>query len=188
MPSSFSTHVCTERRISYDGAALAPHWIYREFDILGDALVAFVGGADVRLDHMVDLADVKAKAPIYSPLMVHFLGEWFIDSLNEGILLQHLFVCEIYELLLERGIRPLRRRGNDIYFEERKLSVSIATRSPVSVLVHAALNIETQGTPVPTSGLAEMGIEPIAFAREALERFSRDYAIWRTARVKVLPR
>jgi len=174
--------------LTYDGAQLAPHFLYRRFELMGDALVAFAGPADVALDHMVDLEDVKKKAPIASDRMLHFLGEWFIDSLDQGILLQHLFVGGIYECLLERGIRALRRRGNDIYFDDRKVSVSIATKSPVSVLMHSAVNIENTGAPIPVAGLAEMGVEPWSFAREVLERFQRDCAVWRNARVKVLPR
>lgn len=177
-----------EREITYDGSQLQPHWIYRTFDLMDDSLVAFTGPARVELDHMVDLEDVKKKAPIASPRMLHFLGEWFHDSLDSAILLQHLFVCEIYESLLERGIGKLFRRGNDIYYDGRKFSVSIATRSQVSVLMHAAVNVETHGTPVPTSGLAELGIEPHAFAREITARFEADFRVWRAARVKVLPR
>ncbi len=184
---SFETRLLAEE-FCYDGTQLAPHWIYRTTGKLGDSLVAFLGPADVTLDHMVDLEDVAKKAPIASARMLHFVGEWFRDSLEVGVLLQHLFVNEIYEELLESGVKPLRRRGNDIYFDGRKLSVSIATRSPVSVLMHAAVNVTSEGTPVPTSNLTEMGIEPRAFAEKILKRFSDDYCVWQTARVKVIPR
>src|SRR4051794_5544625 len=97
----------SEQKITYDGTQLSPHWIYHQFEILGDAIVAFEGGADVALDHMVDLTDVKKKAPIYSPRMIHFLAEWFIDSFDQGILLQHLFVANVYEWLWERGVKGL---------------------------------------------------------------------------------
>jgi len=185
---SLLTQLCTDRDIEYDGSQLAPHWIYRRFDLLGNALVGFFGECDVKLDHMVDLEDVKKQAPIYSPRMVHFIGEWFTDSLMEGILLQHLFTGGIYEALLERKIEGLRRRGNDIYRGDNKLSVSICTRSSVSVLVHVGINIRTEGTPVPTVGLTELGVDPIPFAQALLERFAFDYAIWQKSRVKVLPR
>lgn len=185
--SSLTTKL-VDSLISYDGTQLSPHWIYRNHNLMGDALISFLGPADVTIDHMVDLEDVRQKAPIYSPAMVHFLGEWFIDSLDQGILLQHLLCCEIYEELLERGIQKLKRRGNDMYYDGRKLSVSIATRSSVSVLIHAAVNINTEGTPIPTSGLAEMNIEPYGFAQQILGKFSANAAIWRKARVKVSPR
>lgn len=184
---TFETRILNEE-LCYDGTQLAPHWIFRKTGKLGDAVVAFVGPADVSLDHMVDLEDVAKQAPIASAKMLHFVGEWFRDSLEVGVLLQHLFVNEIYEELLESGVKNLSRRGNDIYFDGRKLSVSIATRSPVSVLMHAAVNITSEGTPIPTSNLTEMGIRPLELAERVLRRFSEDFAIWQTARVKVTPR
>jgi len=178
----------TEREILYDGKQLSPHWVYKTFDISGDALVSFIGPCDVTLDQMVDLEDVKNKSPIGSSKMLHFLGEWFMDSLNEGILLQHLLICEIYELMLEKEIPSLHRRGNDIYYQSRKMSVSIATRSSVSVLIHVGINIENSKTPIPTACLDELQLEPSAFANQALNRFFNDYSIWRLARTKVIPR
>jgi uncharacterized protein len=174
--------------IRYDGTQLSPHWAYRQTGLQGNCLVSFRGEASVSVDHMVDLEDVRNNAPIYSPEMLHFIGEWFIDSLDQGILLQHLFTSECYELLWELGIRELHKRGNDIYFKNRKLSVSIATRSAVSVLMHSALNIRTEGTPVPTAGLFEMGVDPDTFAAALLDRFATQSQIWAKARVKVAPR
>jgi len=177
-----------DHELAYDGTQLAPHWIYRNYDLMGDAVVAFIGPATVTTDHMVDLQDVKANAPIYSPKMLHFIGEWFHDSLDIAVLTQNLFIREVYERLLHRGIGELSRRGNDIYYQARKLSVSIATKSSVSVLMHTGLNIDTDGTPVPTAGLTELGLKPFIFAQEVLDSFARDHELWRQARVKVLAR
>lgn len=181
------TLFCDRPDLRYDGTQLRSHWIYDELGLLGDALVSFVGPAEVTLDHLVDLEDVKKKAPIFSPRMVHFLGEWFEDSLERAILRQQLLCCEMYELLLERGIGDLARRGNDLFFAGRKLSVSIATRSPLSVLVHAAINVDTEGTPVPTAGLRELGVGEEELARAVLERFRADDEGMRRARAKVRP-
>jgi hypothetical protein len=49
------------------------------------------------------------------------------------------------------------RSGDDLYLGDRKLSISIATSSPVSVMIHAALNIVSQGTPVKAAGLYDLG-------------------------------
>jgi uncharacterized protein len=176
------------KSIPYRGPELRPHWIYENTGILGNALVSFQGICDVPLDHMVDLEDVKKKAPIYSPEMVHFLGEFFIDSLTEGILLQHLLVATLYEWLWENGVTQLSRRGNDIYYQGRKFSVSIATKSAVSVLIHLGVNVKTEGTPIPTSGLEELKIAPDKLVNACLQVFSRDYHIWKTARFKVSSR
>ena len=172
----------------YTGAELRPHWLYETTGQLGNLLVAFQGPCDVPLEKMVDLEDVKKKAPIYSPDMLHFMGEFFIDSLDQGILLQHLLVMSLYSALWEQGIRDLTRRGNDIYYLGRKLSVSIATKTPVSVLIHLGINVKTEGTPVPTAGLEELNLEPKTFAKGCLDCFSRDYRIWQISRYKVTPR
>lgn len=178
----------SETPLNYDGTQLNAHFLYDRFGILGDALVAFEGEASVPLEHMVDKEDVRKKAPIYSPHMLHFLGEWFIDNLETGILLQHLFTANLYQALWELGGSQLKRRGNDLYFSDRKLSVSIATRSPVSVLMHTGINVRTEGTPIPTAGLAELGIHPQTLAQRMLDTFSEDAKVWRAARVKVAPR
>lgn len=180
--------VFKESEIKYDGTQLSPHWIYKTTGLMGDALVAFVGDADVTLDHMVDLEDVKKKKPIYSPRMLHFLGEWFQDSLDKAILLQNLLVGMVYESLWEHGVQNLSRRGNDLYYKGRKLSVSIATKSLTSTLIHTGINIETDNTPVPTAGLKELSINPQEFAAAILERFKRDSEGWALAATKVLPR
>ncbi|MCB0418508.1 MAG: DUF366 family protein [Bdellovibrionales bacterium] len=171
----------------YDGTQLSPHWIYRNFDLLGDALVAFAGEAIVGIEHMVDLEDVKNNAPIYSPSMLHFIGEWFTDSFELGIAYQHLFVHAACEQLRAHGA-PIRRDGDDIYVDNLKLSVSIATRSVGSVLMHTGLNIRTENTPIPTAGLQSLGIPVQDFACAVLESFKQDFSTWQRARFKVLPR
>ena len=55
-----------EKEIKYIGSQLSPHWIYRNFNILGDAIVSFIGEVDVKLDEMVDIEDVINNEPIYS--------------------------------------------------------------------------------------------------------------------------
>ena len=80
------------------------------------------------------------------------------------------------------------RKGNDLFLKGRKLSVSIATKTPVSVLLHAGFNVETEGVPVPASSLKEMGVDPLPFAAEILEKTAQDFASYKISRCKVLPR
>ncbi len=56
------------------------------------------------------------------------------------------------------------------------------------MLLHLALNIETEGTPIPTSGLKELGYVPQTFGETVLERFTQQVRIWTAARAKVSPR
>ncbi|MGI8587362.1 MAG: DUF366 family protein [Chloroflexia bacterium] len=179
-----------EPDIVYDGRQLAPHWLYREFDLLSDAAVAFVGPCRVDLGEMVDIEDVKAQAPIRSPRMLHLLAEFFTGDLHLGVYRQRLLIVTAGELLEEATRRRVTRRGDDLYLDREdgtpgKLSVSIATSGPNSTLIHTGFNIETEGTPVPTVGLAELGVDVAVFAPELLRVYSAEIAdIW-LARCKV---
>ena len=44
-----------ENEIKYIGSQLAPHWIYKNFEMMGDAIVAFKGECEVKLTEMVDI-------------------------------------------------------------------------------------------------------------------------------------
>ncbi len=184
------TFLIREREIDYDGTQLSPHWIYRHFDLLGDAIVAFVGRCNVSLTEMVDLEDVKAQDAIYSPRMLHLIAEFFNTDLELAVYRQRLLVITARELLEERVEQPVFRQGDDLYLARvdgtmGKLSVSIATSSLTSTLIHTGLNIETEGTPVPTIGLGELGVEVESFAVELLNRYAEEVEeIW-LARCKV---
>ena len=54
-----------EEEIKYIGSQLAPHWIYKNFKLQGDAIVAFIGECKVDLSEMVDIEDVINNEPIY---------------------------------------------------------------------------------------------------------------------------
>ena len=60
-----------ENEIKYTGHELAPHWIYKNFKLQGDAIVAFVGETEVNLSEMVDIEDVINNEPIYSKKMLN---------------------------------------------------------------------------------------------------------------------
>ena len=117
-----------EQEIKYEGFQLAPHWIYKNFKIQGDATVAFIGECDVKLDEMVDIEDVINDEPIYSKSMLSFISEQFNIGLVEGVLRQRLMICTIKEALEKRGFK-IKRNGDDLFFNDKKLTVSIATKS-----------------------------------------------------------
>ncbi|MBO8158366.1 DUF366 family protein [Thermosyntropha sp.] len=174
-----------DERINYDGTQLKPHWIYNNFGLLGDAAVAFVGEANVSIENMVDLADVHEKAFIYSPLMLNFIVEHFNVDLELAVYRQRILMVCIKEELEQFEVDVL-RLGDDLYVNKGKLSVSIATVSPVSTLIHTGLNINTQGTPVKTAGLNELGISDVkSFAFNVLKRYERELEQIYEARCKV---
>lgn len=148
--------------IPYTGRELNNHWIYRNFGILGDAVVAFVGPCEVDLERMVDLEDILNNDYIYSKRMLNFIVEIFGITLQEGVLLQRLFSSTIQDRINALcGQALIKRRGDDLFYQDTaKLSVSICTLSPTSILIHTGLNIDAHGAPVEASGLAsELGLE-----------------------------
>ena len=74
-----------EQAIKYEGWQLSPHWIYKNFKIQGDSIVAFIGECDVKLTEMVDIEDVINNEPIYSKSMLSFISEQFNVGLVEGV-------------------------------------------------------------------------------------------------------
>ena len=164
-----------DKDIKYIGSQLAPHWIYKNFKIQGDAIVAFCGECEVKLTEMVDIEDVINNEPIYSKYMLSFISEQFGINLTEGVLRQRLLVTCIKEALERRGIQVL-RNGDDLFINDKKLSVSIATKSVTSVLIHTGLNILSEGAPIPVSALkTDLGIENIKeFAIEVMEKYSEE--------------
>jgi hypothetical protein len=178
----------------YGLAPLNPaHFILSEFGLRGSALVAFQGPCRVETDHLVDWEDRLEGDRIESRLMVHFLGEFFVINLREGVLMQRLLMAQMAERLglhlrtqADESRRQVVRSGNDLYWAERKLSVSIVTASPVSVLLHAGVNVDPTGAPVAAVGLNELGVDASDFARGILESFSREMTgvDWACAKVR----
>ena len=163
-------------KIKYDGTQLSPHFIYKNYEIMGDAIISFIGPCDVDLSEMVDIEDVVNNEPIYSEKMLHFICEIFNTDLVQGVYMQRLLVTTIKEQLETKYGKTLIRSGDDLFVGNGKLSVSIATKSPTSVLIHTALNIITDNTPVKTSGLSsDLNICDIEkFANEVLEAYSAE--------------
>ncbi len=164
-----------ENEIKYIGSQLAPHWIYKNFKIQGDAIVAFVGECEVKLTEMVDIEDVINNEPIYSKYMLSFITEQFNVELVEGVFRQRLLMCVIKEALEKRGFL-VRRNGDDLFVNDKKLSVSIATKSMTSILIHTGINILSEGAPISVSGLeSDLGIKDIKeFALEVMKNYSEE--------------
>ena len=173
--------------MKYDGTQLAPHFIYKNYNIMGDAMVSFIGPCEVKLTEMVDIEDVVNNEPIYSEKMLHFICEIFNTDLIRGVYMQRLLVTTIKEQLEMKYNQSLIRKGDDLYKNEGKLSVSIATKSPTSVLIHTALNIVTDNTPVKTAGLqSDFSITNVEqFAKDVLNAYNEEVSDIYLATTKV---
>ncbi len=162
-------------QIKYEGWQLSPHWIYKNFKLQGDAIVAFTGECEVKLGEMVDIEDVINNEPIYSKNMLSFITEQFNVNLVEGVLRQRLLICIIKEVLEKRGVK-VERFGDDLYVNCKKLTVSIATKSLTSVLIHTGININPAGAPIKAAGLeTDLGITDVKeFAKEIMQKYSAE--------------
>ena len=167
--------ILAENEIKYEGWQLQPHWIYKNFKVQGDAIVAFIGECEVKLTEMVDIEDVINNEPIYSKKMLSFITEQFNVNLVEGVFRQRLFICKRKEALEKRGFK-VRRDGDDLFVNDKKLTVSIATKSMTSILIHTGINIDSNGAPVNASGLeTDLGMTDIEdFAKEVMEEYSAE--------------
>jgi uncharacterized protein len=165
-----------EESIDYDGSQLRSGWIEKVTQLTPDVLVGFVGGCNVTPEFMVDQEDLKAGHTIFSHKMLHFIGEFQDMDLERAILKQRLLISQIQQLLqCHEPSLSLLRTGNDLYEEDQyKMTISVATTSEVSSLIHAGINIESEGTPVPTKGLKELYIHHEPLAQAVLRNFQEE--------------
>lgn len=174
----------------YDGSQLESLRNYLKHHILGDSIVAWVGPCDVHLDHMVDGEDLLAHARICGAEMLHFIVEAFETTLFSAVALQRLLASIVKDEL--QVLSPatelssqLVRDGDDLYAGSRKLSISIATQSPVNSLIHFAVNVVNRDTPVETLALEDLAVDPRELAEQVMTRFCAEVESVRMATQKV---
>lgn len=171
---------------SYGDGTLASHVLQRLTGTWGDAACAFEGPCRVTVQGLVDLEDARRRSPIESRRMLHFLAEHFDRDLFRAVLRQRLLVSIFQEMLPANLRRQIGRIGDDLFIGSRKLSVSIATLTPVSSLIHFGVNLDARGAPVPAVGLTQLGVGNARFlARRVLEGYRDELAEIERACVKV---
>ena len=148
------------RSLDYSGAELrqgiAFDWIPDKTQIKKVNIITGRGIADVKLSEMVDKEDVKNNEPIYSDDMYHMIFEILGETdLEKLVFIQRYIIRLIVDILEERRCdwntpenRPaLWVKGDDILSDAGKLSVSIATVSASSGLIHIGLNANAKKFP-----------------------------------------
>ncbi|MEW6742436.1 MAG: DUF366 family protein [Planctomycetota bacterium] len=167
------THLDEEPR-EYTGRELRSHFALETYGLHGDSCVAFLGPAHLGPEAMVDLEDVREGETIESRRMLHLIAEHFEEGLTTTVLRQRLLVHLAGDLLRRESGCDVRVTGDDLYLGDRKLSVSIATRSPLSGLIHLGVNVTGEGAPVKAGGLDDLGLDPFGVARELLELYREE--------------
>ncbi len=189
--NTFMTTKWLNESIHYDGTQLKPLFAYLKYGILGDSIVSWKGSCEVSFEFMVDGEDFIAGSSIAGSKMVHFIVEVFDRELATGVLLQRVFASIVKDLLMELspnfGDQILVRDGDDLYWGDRKLSISVASQSAVSTMVHFAVNVSNQGTPVKTCSLEDLGVDSEEFAGAAMDALALEWTSVLKATRKVRP-
>ena len=190
-----------DEKNKYDGSQLQPLNNYLKHGVLGDSVVSWAGACELKPQYIIDGEDLKSGAKISGDLMLHFILELFQYPLSGAVALQRL----MGELLMDqvRGSSrkgpviyqsenrnfmdsQLRRMGDDIYQDRKKLNISVATCSRLSSLIHFGVNITNEGTPVPTCCLTDFGItDEKKFALDFMETLREEFIGMEKARMKV---
>lgn len=173
------------KKEKYDGSQLAPLRSYLKFNLLGDSVISWLGPCDVSVENMLDGEDLIAKEKICSDMMLHFAFEIFGQNLATGVFLQRLFASICKDEIEKQSGVSLLRKGDDLYFKNKKLSISIAAPSVNSVLVHFAMNVTTDGTPVPTCCLEDFKIDAKSLAKILMDKVTKEYVSIKEATMKV---
>lgn len=162
-----------EQSMIYDGTQLRSLFAYLKLGLLGDSIVSWSGPCQVDFQHMVDGEDLLAQSKICGDHMLHFIIEKFDSTLFTGVALQRLLASICCDLLRQKGIETI-RDGDDLFWNLKKLSISIASQSPISTLIHFAMNVTNDGTPVSTISLSDFQIDPKSFANEIMDLFCKE--------------
>ena len=179
-----------DEEIKYDGSQLHSHFNY-EHGVKGNSIVSFIGSTEVK-EYLVDCEDRLKNDFIKSEKMMHFIIEVFDISLREMVVLQRLFISQIVDFLKNLACLEgykIHRSGDDIFYDSKKFSVSIATLSPVSGLIHVGLNIKV-GNECPVlaadfNDLLEAGYDMQTVATFIMEHFVSEFESIQNACYKV---
>lgn len=147
-----------EKKFAYDGSQINPSWAFKTFGVKGSSIITWRGAMNITPNNMKDFADVGLE--IKGNEMVHFMSEFFDiqpANIRMAYMRQRLLVLIFKEELAKMAVKST-RDGDDIFVDDAKLTVSIASVSISSMKIHFAFNIKDEGTPdvLETIGIFEL--------------------------------
>ena len=170
---------------TYDGSQLSSQYTSQHYNIIGNSILIFRGGMKLSPKEMVDIKDIQRESHLSEILIssedsLHFIIEEFdIQPPNMEIEYYRLRVLTqvIIELLQSKGLKTT-RKGTDIFIEDKKVNVGIATISVSSGKIHFGLNIACKGFPkhVNATCMYEVGIKEEEIF-EIAERIAEKYIL-----------
>jgi len=161
--------------ILFTGEQLTSFWAYKNYDILGDNIIAFIGPCEVEEKYITQIDHFKRKTQIKSERMLHFLVEHFDLDLEKAILRQKLLV-DILKDKLNHRLKgdEIQRWGDDLFDTDYKLTVSATVRTSASTKIHLGINISSKNTPVKARGLEDYGIDPFDISQAVMDQYRLD--------------
>lgn len=166
-----------EKEFNYDGSQLRPLFAYENYQLLGESIVAWQGPCNVANEFMKDGEDLFAGESIASHKMLHFIVELFEKDMFSLVSFQRLIasLCMQEILKLKPNVK-IHRKGDDLYINsDSKLSISIASKGSISGMIHFAVNITNDGTPVKTACLEDLQIPAKDFAHGLMSSVQEEY-------------
>ena len=177
-----------EQEMKYDGTQLSPLFNYLNYGPLGNSIVGWRGACDIPMDHIIDGEDLKEEALIKGDDMLHFVLELFEFPLSSAVAFQRLMGDLLRTQLQSRNnqAQSMERRGDDLYWSDKKFNISIATCSSNSSLIHFGFNVKNAGTPVETCALEDFGIDDVVgFGKTFMESVQKEFLAIKRATMKV---
>jgi len=148
------------------GDEILPHWALRNFGLVGDSIVSFIGDFNVPPERWIDLDSIMHGNHFPSTKMLHFIIEHFDTDLKEAVLRQYILLSILEEKLIHRisasTDHRLTRLGDDLFDGENRLSITAAGCTLVSSKIHLGVFIDLPGKGF--KGLSEFGVDPLELA------------------------
>ncbi len=176
--TEYMSIIFVKDKLDYTGKEIEPLWAFKTFNTQKDNIVVFRGRMEVSKENMKDLKDIKReeniKIPIKSEDAINFVVEHFdAVDLKTIYLRQRLLVFIAKEVIESYNIK-LKRDGDDLYFEDKKLSVCIACKGVASAKIHLGINVKSKGAEhVKIIGLEDLGIKNI---EDVMKKIAINYA------------
>ena len=162
-----------DKRITYDGSQISSRYSSQHYDVIGNSILIFRGGMRLSPEEMIDIKDIQRESHLNEILIssddsLHLIIEEF-DIQPPNLEIEYyrlrLLTQVTIELLESRGLKIF-RKGTDIFVNNKKLNVGIASVGVSSSKIHFGINIGNTGFP---SHVEAIGLFEIGFNEEELE-------------------
>ena len=165
----------SEPQQKFTGEQMEAHWAAKNFDLIGDCIIAFQGPCQVLEKYFINIKHIRKKSIVESEAMLHFVIEHFDSDLEKAFLRQKLFLSILKDKLNHRLKGDvLQRWGDNIYDGDAKLTIAAVTKTSVSTKLHIGINVKGQNAPVKTKGLANYNVDPVELAQVVMNQYKLD--------------